>query len=163
MSKPIIKLTAIKLHQGLSQETPAYTANLLVDGKKIGTLSNDGHGGCDYFHGDWEVYGKVNERVKNHAENDIEKYGLECVCHTLVWQSADIKKMKGILRRKIVATVENGEKVIEWNRKPIASRPNGLADFRKFAESKYPGIQWLDDMEESAQFEIIFGESLKVA
>lgn len=31
-----------------SEETDCYTASLYLDGKKIGTARNDGHGGADY-------------------------------------------------------------------------------------------------------------------
>ncbi len=39
-----------------SEETSCYSASLYVDGTKIGTVSNDGHGGCDSFHGDQAAY-----------------------------------------------------------------------------------------------------------
>ncbi len=47
MEKPIILLKSIDLHVGLSEETPAYTARLYVDGVHFADVSNSGHGGCD--------------------------------------------------------------------------------------------------------------------
>ena len=47
-----IELKAIQYSAFASEETSCYQANLYVDGKKIGTVSNAGHGGCDDFHGD---------------------------------------------------------------------------------------------------------------
>ncbi|TRD17304.1 hypothetical protein [Palleronia caenipelagi] len=55
-----IELKAIKHSEFASQETNCYQANLYVDGKKIGIVSNDGHGGCDAFHGDDEAFARAN-------------------------------------------------------------------------------------------------------
>ena len=40
-----IQLKSIKFSEHLSEETNAFTANLYVDGKKIGYCRNDGRGG----------------------------------------------------------------------------------------------------------------------
>mgnify|MGYP003659657087 CR=1 FL=1 len=42
-----LELKAIKVLEGMSQETFCYSANLYWKGKKIGTVGNAGHGGCD--------------------------------------------------------------------------------------------------------------------
>ncbi len=55
-----IDLKSIQHSVFASQETNCYTANLYVDGRKIGTVGNDGHGGCDYFHGDQAAYAAVD-------------------------------------------------------------------------------------------------------
>ena len=47
MEKPVILLKSIDLDVGLSDETPAYTARLFVDGEHFADVSNSGHGGCD--------------------------------------------------------------------------------------------------------------------
>lgn len=45
-----IELKAIKFSESLSEETNAFTANLYINGKKVGYCKNDGHGGCtDYY------------------------------------------------------------------------------------------------------------------
>lgn len=36
----------------LSEETLAFTAEILLDGKKVLDARNDGHGGCNYYYGD---------------------------------------------------------------------------------------------------------------
>lgn len=46
-NKPLIELRSIDLHVGLSEETPAYTAKIHVDGEHFADVSNRGHGGCD--------------------------------------------------------------------------------------------------------------------
>lgn len=51
-----IELKSIKYAAFASEETSCYSAALWVDGKKIGDVSNNGHGGCDNFHGDQAAY-----------------------------------------------------------------------------------------------------------
>lgn len=43
-------LKGYKHHKELSEETTAYTATVLCDGKPIGTAKNQGHGGSDFIH-----------------------------------------------------------------------------------------------------------------
>ena len=42
-----IELRSITLSKALSEETPAYTGKVFVDGVHICNVSNHGHGGCD--------------------------------------------------------------------------------------------------------------------
>jgi hypothetical protein len=45
-----ITLRKFKYSPYLSEETNAYAAEVFADGKKIGTVKNDGHGGCSLFY-----------------------------------------------------------------------------------------------------------------
>jgi hypothetical protein len=56
-----IELKNIKYAEFASAETSCYEATLWVDGKKIGTVSNEGRGGCDYFYGDQVAYKLADE------------------------------------------------------------------------------------------------------
>ena len=40
-------LAALKVSDFASEETLCFQANITLDGKKVGTASNDGRGGCD--------------------------------------------------------------------------------------------------------------------
>ena len=51
-----IELRAIRYSASASQETAFYSADLHVDGRRIGTVSNGGTGGADVFHGDRAAY-----------------------------------------------------------------------------------------------------------
>lgn len=44
-----IELGSYKHSPSLSEETRAFTANIYIDGKKVGTVKNQGHGGPDQF------------------------------------------------------------------------------------------------------------------
>lgn len=47
---PVITLKKIEWSSRQSEETNCFAAELYVDGVHLGTVSNDGHGGCDNFH-----------------------------------------------------------------------------------------------------------------
>jgi hypothetical protein len=51
-----IELRSMQYAAFASEETACYSASLYVDGTKIGIVGNDGHGGCDSFHGDQAAY-----------------------------------------------------------------------------------------------------------
>jgi hypothetical protein len=44
----MLQLKSIKYCDFASEETLCYQANVYWKGKRIGSVSNDGHGGCDY-------------------------------------------------------------------------------------------------------------------
>lgn len=44
---PVVTLKNVKIAQFASEETPCYEATAYVDGVKLCTVSNQGHGGCD--------------------------------------------------------------------------------------------------------------------
>lgn len=90
-----IELKNIKYAAFASEETSCYQATLWVDGKKIGHVSNDGHGGCDNFHGDRMEYNFANDWCRSNLPAKIytkEKDGfdgtqqqdLESVCGELL-------------------------------------------------------------------------------
>ena len=66
MDKPIITLKKINVHESLSHETYAYTADIYVDGVKWATVENSGQGGCDrvYPLGNYGEIDEVESRIK---------------------------------------------------------------------------------------------------
>ena len=45
-----LTLKSFKTVKWMSEETVCFTATVLIDGKVIGTASNEGHGGCTFLH-----------------------------------------------------------------------------------------------------------------
>lgn len=45
-----LTLKSFKTVRWMSEETICFTATVLLDGKVIGTASNEGHGGCTFIH-----------------------------------------------------------------------------------------------------------------
>lgn len=121
-----VELKKIKLLKSLSEETPAYTADLYVDGELIAHLSNHGHGGCDYCHApkgkdmNWcnDKYLKADAEVKATFPKHTYKAGnevhtmdesLEVLCHGLVWDDDLVKTVKRDLSKKVMFTKTDGK------------------------------------------------------
>ena len=45
-----IELKKISFNERMSEETNAFTAELYINGKKVGYCKNEGHGGCTDYH-----------------------------------------------------------------------------------------------------------------
>lgn len=75
-----VQLKNIKFSEALSEETNAFTADLYIDGKKVGYCRNDGRGGCtDYYpYGvnvqDRELIRKAEEHFKAMPKVKAEGY-----------------------------------------------------------------------------------------
>ena len=58
-----IELKNIKYAAFASQETSCYEAAIYIDGKKVGTVENTGHGGSDNVH-PWQLANQIDEYAK---------------------------------------------------------------------------------------------------
>ena len=111
-TKPNIELKNIKHTAWASQETHCYQATLYVDGVKWGTVSNEGHGGCDNFRGlerDWEDIKELNKRIAEtyepytYGDKSIDQ-DLEMVCGDLVNQWLRDKDFNRAMKAKVLFT-----------------------------------------------------------
>ena len=96
MDKPIITLKKINVHEGLSHETNAYTADIYVDGVKWATVENSGQGEADRVYPIGN-YGEVDE-LESRIEATYPRVGydlfpegiqnsLELICGEIVDRS----------------------------------------------------------------------------
>jgi hypothetical protein len=111
--RPEIELKNIKHTAWASEETHCYQATLYVDGVKWGTVSNQGHGGCDDFHGiGGKSYADIKALNKQIAEtySPDESYGmtteqnLEMLCCDLVNQWLRDKDFARAMKSKVLFT-----------------------------------------------------------
>lgn len=118
-----LELKNIKLSKGLSEETPAYTAVLHVDGVAFANVSNHGQGGCDECHPVGKTFS--NDPAFLAKEREIADYfrslptqhfhgmdlpqTLEGWCHTQVWESDLVAGIKRDLSRKVMFTKADGK------------------------------------------------------
>jgi hypothetical protein len=119
-----LELKKISVHAQLSEETPCYTANLFVDGKLFGHVSNHGHGGPDMIYPANDVAPndpKWNARLKeidkwvqaNDANptviNDMEiRESLESWCHGQAFDEIEKRNLRSRLNRAVLM-VEDGK------------------------------------------------------
>ena len=120
-----IELKKIKLHKGLSEETPAYTADVYVDGVLFCHVSNQGHGGCDMEHPpkgmtNAELQGRLqllNAKIAEefpevpygHGMEGSFKQTLEYICHGMVWDDDLAKTVKRDLSSKVMFLKTDGK------------------------------------------------------
>ncbi|WP_375262499.1 hypothetical protein [Palleronia sp.] len=108
-----IELKSIKYAAFSSEETSCYSATLYVNSKKIGTVSNDGHGGPDRFYGDHAAFAAADAWCKANLPrwqmNDQSfETDLEMRCGQLVDEWLVARDLKTALRTKVLLRDTDG-------------------------------------------------------
>lgn len=119
-----IELRKISHSKSLSEETPAYTADLYVDGVLFANVSNRGHGGCDM---QYPAKGKTHKDVADLCALIKSTYppvktnmtlegkpfeyeqSLESVCHGLLDRWELEKIVKRDLTSKVMFIKDDGK------------------------------------------------------
>lgn len=70
-----IELKNVKHSEFASQETDCFEASVYIDGKRAGTVSNDGHGGCNNYH-PYDLAKRINAYAKTLPKIDMSAHGL---------------------------------------------------------------------------------------
>lgn len=62
-----ISITNFEWYERMSEETNAFSGDLVLDGINVGDCSNDGKGGCAMYHafGKWELANEISQILKN--------------------------------------------------------------------------------------------------
>ncbi len=114
VAKPVVELRNVKHLSTLSEETPAYSGVIYVDGVKFCEVTNRGHGGGDDYHSAAttqtraSIYDQVMEldALISVTYPRDEKYdmaeSLECMCHGWVWDIAEQKSFKSKFSRTVM-------------------------------------------------------------
>lgn len=148
----MIELKNIKHTAWASQETHCYQATLYVDGERWGTVSNQGHGGPDDFHGEngrgYADLKNLNERIGatyplyTFADGSPLKQDLEMVCAELVNEWLRDRDFNKKMKSYVLFTDPDKEGVWMMTvRKPQTHRM--LLDSMK---AKYPHYTYLSDL-----------------
>jgi len=103
-----IELKNVKFSEFASEETNCFQAAVYIDGKKAGVVSNDGHGGPDYY-----APHSLGETLNDYAKTlpKYEFYGrlhdhnAETFIGDLFDNHQSEKKLKALLKTKYVFTV----------------------------------------------------------
>lgn len=118
-----LELKSIKYAKFMSRETACYDANLYVDGEFFATVCNDGQGGPDAYHrnfnrnptGDWDAKFKEIDayfaglpKLPSPYFPDGMEQTLEIWCGEQLDRHLAKKELKSILRRKILYTRNGG-------------------------------------------------------
>lgn len=96
-----VTLKSVKINEALSEETTCYSATVYLDGKKVGTASNRGHGGEDFY--DWTDKGAGAEVER--IGDAYDKYGLCILIEALLNRFEDEKVAKRYLKKGLPVSV----------------------------------------------------------
>jgi hypothetical protein len=114
-------LKNVKIAEFASQETWCFEATLYLDDKRIGTVTNDGHGGANYYNFDHKEFERVSSLISGEEvfREFTIKRDLEIVVGELLerhqtikrarrWQ-AKIAKEKGVDKSLVRVFMVRGE------------------------------------------------------
>ena len=130
-----IELKSIRFSEAMSEETNAFTANLYINGKKVGYCKNQGHGGCTDYNADSpedrkaiadaETYCKALPKTK---WKDMEfDQSLESVIDQLLedWLKAkETKKLERKMKTCVLVGIPNDSSYGVYNFKQPLSNVN---------------------------------------
>jgi hypothetical protein len=114
-----IELKKISFDERLSEETNCFSADLYINGKKVGYCKNNGQGGCTDYYGNTkennelirqaEAYCKTLPKIKYHSlelEQSLEMT-IDVLIETHLKDKAK-KKMEKLFNTAIVFGIPNG-------------------------------------------------------
>jgi len=108
-----IQLKNIKHSEFASHETHCFQATIYIDGKKVGTVENDGQGGCDNVH-PHAVAELINEWAKTLPpkvcnfidpktnESCVMPQDCEIICNDLLNQYLTQRSLKRLCAKKVL-------------------------------------------------------------
>lgn len=118
-----ITIKNLKVLEELSQETLCFSASVYVNGKKVGTAENTGHGGMTDLNlyrkkadGDWERNRELYEELKEYVPQFTWDFDGEPVPHTvdsyideLVWKEYERKDLLKQCRNQVLFRIPGEE------------------------------------------------------
>lgn len=130
-----VTLKSVEYLASLSEETPAFTATLYINGKSYGKVQNAGHGGCCEYRGlTGDLERQFNDMARAATGDDFEPLD------TLVYAELDKylvgRDLKNALRSKWMIFDRSEGEFFTWQRKPNHQE----AEIRKQLEEKYPCV-----------------------
>ena len=113
-----ITLKSIKVCKFASQETLCFEANIYIDGKKVGFVSNQGHGGSNMYH---FTDRDVEKAFHLHCDSQLSQYGIAGMVYgdadelvgRLLDEHEGNKQYKTWCRAKVMFRLK-GDKAGEW-------------------------------------------------
>ena len=138
-------LTAKNIQKFQTHDGYAWSASFYLDGKKIGTASDQGHGGeVDTRALDKDALKTIEVHAKTlphfGGKMDIPQ-DAAMVLETVMWDTLDMRKTKSLLRRKVVAKIPDG--IYEWK----IPKTSDMVRVMDQVKTKYPTAEILNTMD----------------
>jgi len=126
-----IELKSIKFSEAMSEETNAFTANLYINGKRVGYCKNQGCGGCTEYRGNTPEDNKLINDAEVYCKTTEFDQSLESVIDNLFedWLKAkETKKFEKKMQTCILvgSPDENRSSYSYYNfKQPLSNIPTG--------------------------------------
>lgn len=148
-----VGLKSVKISQHLSQETTAFSATVTLDGKNIGTVRNDGHGGSHVYLWDDRQAGIALEEWAATQELEFKFEKLDQIVDRLLQahEQGRVKKRLAKLCQKEVLFRLKGDQAGRWRSLAMSYGPK----VRKQLDDQYGGrLECVanDDLDRAATF-----------
>ena len=128
-----VTLKNVYFSERLSEETNAFTADVYVDGKKVGYAKNDGHGGCTFvqpYSETKKVFNECEDYLKTQPQlnigSDENPFMIDCNMESMVdylfekWlKEKEEKKIQNHCKKGVVFNTPNGYSIISWKNSTI--------------------------------------------
>lgn len=132
-----IELKKITFNARLSEDSNCFSADLWIDGKKIGEVGNEGFGGPDFFRGDRAAYDKADAWCKANLPSDTYEgitieTDLEIKYNDILVQTLIARDVKRLLKSKVLCYHEGRPGIYQYKWKGVkAVGPAHIASVRK--------------------------------
>ena len=135
-----VELKNIKECQFMSEETQCFTASIYIDNKKVGTVKNNGKGGCNLYNfKDEEVEQKFYAYCRSLPAIEFMNEPLpmddELFIGKLLQKHAENKRYKNLCKDKFVFKLKSDDEDVLHSIKKIKGK--SIEDFKAWLYSKY--------------------------
>lgn len=114
-----ITLKNVKIAEFLSEETTAFSATIYLDGKRVGTASNQGHGGPNFYHfDDPQLEGKLEAWAKTLPEVTYQgiklTMNLDLVIDEIMTKHEENKRFARACKKQTLFLLEGDDEAKGW-------------------------------------------------
>jgi hypothetical protein len=103
-----VELKNVEILARNSEETTCFAATVYIDGKKAGTVSNDGHGGCNRYE-PWSMQKKLDEHAKtlppwkSSVDDTMNPQDADILIGDLLDAHMLLKELRSALRTRVLS------------------------------------------------------------
>jgi len=108
-----ITLKNVQVYPRMSEETTAFNATIYLDGKKVGEVKNQGHGGCNFYHWTDPAKGKEINNWANAQELEFKFEQLDQIIDKLLFKAEDEKWIAKQTKKQTIFLLV-GDKADSW-------------------------------------------------
>jgi len=139
-----LELKNIKYFASMSEETPCYSADVFINGKKAIHVSNHGHGACDEIYA-YPSFGLTQNGLKEFEQylaklNDDDFEPIDSWCHDRLYEYLDQKKIKRDMKTKFICINKNTNELFAYEKN------TGISDsaFQDHMDKNHPSSTCLN-------------------